>query len=88
MDLSGQSKVVTIWDYVEETDTLTITFKNHNESSILGNIIIEGARARSLLDALTQVAPHFLPRELDLTTRKEHITQFDSLTNKAITEWV
>jgi hypothetical protein len=86
MDLTGQDIVKTGWVYDELNDIMTVTFKD-DADVVLGDMILEGNKFRSMLDAMSQVGRMLFPSTLDLTTRMEHKTNFDILSGEAVTEF-
>lgn len=85
MDLSGQGKVITSWDYDSENNTITMGFYDEAED-LLGSITLEGTRVVSFLEALGESARYFFP-PVENHTREFHRTLFDNVELKTTTEF-
>lgn len=87
MDLRGQSKIKHFWSYDEDLDEVTITFKTDDELTVLGDIIIEGKKFRSMFEPFAEVGLKFFPNLRNLLDRQFQRTNFDTRDGVAITEF-
>lgn len=86
MDLSGQAKIKTFWNYDEETDVIVLSFYDDAETTLLGHITLEGKRLVSFLEALSESSRYFFP-PVENINREFHKSNFDNVELKTTTEF-
>lgn len=87
MDLRAQSKIKSFWSYDESLDEVTVTFKTDDELTVLGDIIIEGNRFRSMFEPLLEAGMTFFPNLKNAVDRAFHRSHFDNRDGKTTTEF-
>jgi len=80
MDLTGQSKINILWANDEDAGTTTLTFKDATETNVLGTLVIESTRLRSVLQSLGEVTKFYFP---DGSPQEKGRTLFLSSSGKA-----
>lgn len=85
MDLTAITKFITKHAVDEETGILTITFRDEEDTTTLGEIILEGVRARAFFESMSRVQEVRWPNGV---TRQGHRTIVDLNADKATTEFV
>lgn len=84
MDFTGQTKFIVRHATDEETGVLTITFRDEGDLTTLGEIILEGVRARAFFDAMCKVQEARWPNGVE---RQGHKTIFDINADEGTTEF-
>lgn len=87
MDLRGEDKIKMFWGLDEGTGDFTMTVKNDLEDTVLGELIIEGRRFRSLMQAWDESGRYYFPDQDNLTNRDNHRSLFDNVLMKTTTEF-
>lgn len=88
MDLRGVDNLNTEWVTDEVTGDITMTFKNNVGDVLLGDIVIEGSRVKSLVSMLRNSGPRILlPDVDDASGKEEHKSIYDSRTGITKTEF-
>lgn len=85
MDFTGISKFIVKHATDELTGILTITFRDESDSTTLGEIILEGVRARAFFESMCRIEEYRWPNGV---TRQNFKTLFDVNADQGTTEFV
>lgn len=85
MDFTTLTKFITRHATDENTGVLTITFRDESDTTTIGEIILEGVRARAFFESLCRIQEARWPNGV---VRQGHKTIFDTNADEATTEFV
>lgn len=85
MDFTGLTSFITKHAVDELTGVLTITFRDDTDTTTIGEIILEGVRARAFFEAMCRIQEARWPNGI---TRQGHKTVFKANTDQGTTEFL
>lgn len=85
MDFTGVTSFLTRHTIDEDTGVLTITYRDLADTTTIGEIVLEGVRARAFFESMTRIQEARWPNG---TQRQNHKTLFDLNADKGTTEFV
>jgi hypothetical protein len=85
MDFTGLTSFIIRHTVDESTGVLTIIFRDDLDTADLGQIVLEGVRARAFFEAMTRIQEARWPNGI---ARQGHKTLFDKNADEGTTEFV
>lgn len=85
MDFTTITKFITKHEMDEETGILIITFRDETDTTTIGEITLEGVRARAFFESMLRIQETRWPNGV---TRQGHKTILDRNEDQATTEFV
>lgn len=85
MDFTTLTKFITRHSVDENTGVLTITFRDEGDTTTIGEIILEGVRARAFFESMSRIQQARWPNGV---VRQNHKTIFDLNADEGTTEFV